>query len=94
MEIDTTCPHCGTPMARWANPQMSNWSGDFQYVCFNDDCEYYKRGWMWMRERFNVVASYRHRLDPVTGETGPLPVWSPGALKNQILPEEEPAHAE
>jgi hypothetical protein len=38
-----------------------------------------------MLERFNVKASYRHRLDPTNGETGPLPVWSPGALRSNIL---------
>jgi endogenous inhibitor of DNA gyrase (YacG/DUF329 family) len=88
MDIQVTCPHCGKPLVRWANPAASTWSGEFQYVCFNDYCPYFVRGWVWMQERYAVAASYRHRLDPMTGETGPLPVWSKNALKDGIIAEE------
>jgi hypothetical protein len=89
------CRHCGAAMVRWANPQLSTWGGPFQYVCFNDRCPYFVRGWVWMSERFNVAASYRWRYDPLTGEFGPLPVWSREALRDSILEEtpEESAHA-
>jgi hypothetical protein len=44
-----------------------------------------------MRDHYNVAASYRHRFDPATGETGPLPVWSSDALRNFIVDgEDEP----
>jgi hypothetical protein len=83
--ITPTCPHCGSQMLRWANPQDSSWGEGFQYVCFEDECPYYARGWEWMKSNYNVAASYRYRLDPVTGEHGPLPVWSPQALRIGII---------
>jgi len=72
-------------LAKWENPELNSWSGEYQYVCFNDECPYFVRGWNWMQEQFKVTASYRYRLDPATGESGPLPVWSKQALRTSIL---------
>ena len=73
-------------MCRWAAPEGSTWNG-LQYVCFNDECPYYVRGWEWMLAQFNVAGSYRHRLDPATGESGPLPVWSAEDFRGSIVEE-------
>lgn len=81
------CPHCGQEMKKWRVPPNSTWSGFFQWVCFNDECSYFVHGWDHIFKTQNIKASYRHRLDPETGASGPLPCWSYDAHKDQIIEE-------
>ena len=79
------CQHCDADMKKWAAPDDTTWTSPFQWVCFNDECPYFKKGWDWMMESQGVKASYRHRLDPDSGVSGPLPTWSYEAHKKHII---------
>jgi len=81
------CEHCNMEMKKWKTPPMSTWSASFLWVCFNDECPYFVRGWDWMMESQNVKASYRNCVDPETGKSGPLPTWSYDAHRDQIMEE-------
>ena len=86
MEVkDDRCHYCQEKLTKWTASDQSTWGPKPHLVCFNDDCSYYKKGWIWMLEQFQQKASYRFRYDPNTGESGPLPVWSPDALKTGIV---------
>ena len=87
-EDTSLCPYCGEPMKKWHNPPQNTWGGEYQFVCFNDECSYFVKGWDWMMTKFNVTASYRHRYDPFSGQKGPLPVYSYDALKSSIVEKE------
>jgi len=76
------CPHCNQPLKAFELPDNTGWQGEFQLACFNDDCPYFVDGWKWMAEQYGRPCSYRHRMNPVTGESGPLATWSREALKD------------
>jgi len=79
------CTHCGSQMKKWQVPDNSTWSSNFQWVCFNDECPYFARGWDHMMKTQNIKASYRQRRDPESKVNGPLPCWSLDAHKDQII---------
>ena len=86
------CPHCGEPMKKWQTPQMpfggsTTWTTEFLYVCFNDECTYFVNGWDWMWNRDHRYVSYRHMMDPASGETNPIPVSSYESLRDGIIEE-------
>ncbi|MEW5722785.1 MAG: ogr/Delta-like zinc finger family protein [Thermodesulfobacteriota bacterium] len=87
-EDKTVCPHCGTKMRRFRSPEATTWGGGIWYVCYNDECQYYVRGWDFMFRTRGVRCSYRHRYNPDTGETGPMPVYSATMGLSCVLEEE------
>jgi len=84
-ENEHKCPHCGDTLKKWLVPDEATWEDEFFYVCFSDDCSYYKRGWAWMKEQYNQNASYRYALNPNTGGYLMIPVWDAEATKQMIV---------
>jgi SAM-dependent methyltransferase len=88
--IKTTlrCPHCGEKIKKWAvpdNPFEVTWDNEFMYICFNDHCPYYVRGWDHMSKEGNRGVSYRLMYNPEKDVCMPIPVPSPMALRESII---------
>ncbi len=88
--LHITCPHCGMPMKKWQvpdNPFCQTWDNDFMYICFNDFCPYFVRGWELMYKQTFQTMSYRCMFNPKNRRFSPIPVPSPNALKEGIVEE-------
>jgi hypothetical protein len=88
-DIPRACPHCGSRLKKWLVPDGASWDEEFFYVCFDDDCSYYKEGWNWMKEQYSQEGSYRYMVNPTTGSSSPLPVWSDSATREMIVEDTE-----
>ena len=88
-ETPRTCRHCGSSLNKWLVPDGASWDEEYFYVCFNDECSYYQNGWTWMESQYSQKASYRYMVNPATGASSPLPVWSDTATREMIVEDGE-----
>jgi SAM-dependent methyltransferase len=82
------CPYCGQRMKKWKvpdNPFCQTWENDHMFICFNDLCPYYVRGWDVMYAQTFQTMSYRCMYNPKNQKLSPIPVPSPYALKEGIV---------
>ena len=81
------CPYCSEPLRKWAVPQtpFTEWPNEFMYICFNDYCQYFIRGWDAMHKQGNRGMSYRLMYNPERDSCMPIPVPSVHALKESIV---------
>jgi hypothetical protein len=88
LEVKDTlcCPYCEQALSKWEVPDspFNEWPGDFQYICFNDECPYFVHGWNTMSAQ-GSFGSYRFMHDPTTGGCHPVAVLTLEALTDGIV---------
>ncbi len=87
------CPHCDEALKKWAvpdNPFCQTWDNDFMYICFNDECPYFVRGWDKMYRDTSQGMSYRFMYNPDRDSCLPMPVPTARALREGIVEEDSP----
>jgi len=76
------CPHCEQAMTLWEVPPINfsdglGWGSPYLFICFNDECPSYKKGWEHMHETMEAPASYRCINEPGQKNFEYMPVFSP-----------------
>ena len=95
----SVCPHCGTEMNIWEVPPFSfsdglGWGTPYLFVCFNDECPLYVKGWDDIMDNYAHNASYRCMNYPGTKQFECIPVFSPMGGTGQIIDDQVLAEQE
>ena len=69
------CPHCKATMEKM-DARHLDWESPYLWVCFNNDCTLFKKGWDHMMESMGQLVSYRFMIHPQDGQTGVIPAFS------------------
>ena len=77
-----TCPHCKTVMEQMDSRYL-DWESPYLWVCFNNECKLFKKGWEHMMESMGQLVSYRFMIHPQSGQIGVIPAFSQQYLKCQ-----------
>src|SRR5512145_1177276 len=79
-----TCPHCNMLMEK-LDARHLEWGTTFLWVCFNNHCGFFKRGWKHMMETMGQLVSYRYMVTPDNGSQGVIPAFSLEYVQNHGL---------
>ena len=93
------CPHCDKEMSIWEVPPFSfsdglGWGTPYLFICFNDDCPPYVKGWDDIMDNYAHNASVRCMCYPGTKQFQYLPVFSPMGGTGQIIDDQVLAEQE
>jgi hypothetical protein len=80
-----TCPHCNTVMEQMDSRYL-DWESPYLWVCFNNECKLFKKGWEHMMESVGQLVSYRFMIHPQGGESGVIPAFSTDYLNKNGKP--------
>ena len=70
-----TCPHCKALMEQMDSRHL-DWDSPYLWVCYNDECTLFKKGWDHMMQTVGQLVSYRCMIQPQNGQRGLIPAFS------------------
>ena len=93
------CPYCQEEMKLWEVPPINfsdglGWGAPFLFLCFNDECPLFVKGWEELEENYAQHASMRCLNYPGTEQFECMPVFSSMGGQGQIVDEEVMAQEE
>ena len=87
------CPHCKTQLSCCEAPQIHvgdglGWGSDVLFICLNDFCSLFLKGWEHVGEQYGHHASYRYMELPGSKESNVMMVGNKDAFKGSLVDKE------
>jgi hypothetical protein len=84
------CPHCSGDLSLCHAPSVHvgdglGWGSEYLYVCLNDNCPLFVKGWDYIANQYGHVGSYRYMEIPNSKETYNMMVVGKEAFTGSIV---------
>lgn len=94
LEEKHTCPHCKTELTLCHAPPVHvgdglGWGSEFLFICLNDECSLFVKGWEYIENQYGHVGSYRYMEIPDSNESYNMMVAGKDAFTGSIVDVEE-----
>jgi hypothetical protein len=85
-----SCPHCKQELSCCEAPPVHigdglGWGSDILYICLNDYCPLFLRGWEQIENKYGHHASYRYMQLPDSNESNVMMVGNSDAFKGSVI---------
>jgi len=84
------CPHCSGDLTLCHAPQVHvgdglGWGSEYLFICLNDTCPLFVKGWDYIANQYGHVGSYRYMEIPGSTETYTMMVAGKDAFTGSIV---------
>ena len=90
IEENHHCPHCSGNLTLCNAPSVHvgdglGWGSEYLFICLNDNCPLFVRGWDYIENQYGHVGSYRHMEIPNSKESYNMMVVGREAFTGSIV---------
>jgi hypothetical protein len=90
IEEKHACPHCSGDLSLCHAPAVHvgdglGWGSEYLFICLNDNCPLFTKGWDYIANQYGHVGSYRHMEIPNSKETYNMMVVGKEAFTGSII---------
>ena len=84
------CPHCQETLSCCEAPPIHigdglGWGSEILYICLNDECPLFVRGWKQIELQYGHSSSYRYMQLPGSNESNVMMVGTAEAFKGSVV---------